>query len=76
MEALVAHISWCPPANVWGLPVTPSSPNPAHHAKAGQCTLEEGEKEQEEDLHPGQLYLGLAFKATAEPERVQREGAT
>lgn len=55
VEPLVAHISWCPPTNVLGLPVTSSSPNPAHHPKAGQPTLEGGEKEQEEDLHPGQL---------------------
>lgn len=35
VEALVAYTSWCPPDNVLGLPVTPSSPNPAHHPKAG-----------------------------------------
>lgn len=35
VEALVAYTSWCPPDNVLGLPVTHSSPNPAHHPKAG-----------------------------------------
>lgn len=55
VESWVAYISRCPPANVLGLPVPPSSPNPAHHPRAGQSTLERGEKEQEEDLHPKQL---------------------
>lgn len=55
------------PANFLGLPIMSSGPNLVHQPRAGHSwelpTLEGGEKEQKEDLHPRQV------SALAEPPR-------